>query len=122
MSRPDENDIRQILKTKYRELCFTSRDRDAIAVEATSDEMELMQGQMSAHITMFAFGHRASVLKSVRDALDRLEADLYGVCIQCEAPISEKRLAALPWAPYCVSCQEQVDARQSDEEDGSTYP
>lgn len=30
-------------------------------------------------------------------------------CVECGAPIPEKRLAALPKATRCVSCQEQRD-------------
>lgn len=29
-----------------------------------------------------------------------------GLCAACEQRISPKRLAALPWAKYCIACQE----------------
>jgi DnaK suppressor protein len=45
-------------------------------------------------------------LRLVNEALDRLEAGDYGVCLSCDQPIAEKRLRALPWARYCVVCQE----------------
>jgi len=47
-------------------------------------------------------------LRLVEEALDRLEAGDYGVCLSCDEPIAEKRLRALPWARYCVTCQEMV--------------
>jgi DnaK suppressor protein len=47
-------------------------------------------------------------LRLVEEALDRLEAGDYGVCLSCDEPIAEKRLRALPWARYCVTCQELV--------------
>ncbi len=47
-------------------------------------------------------------LRLVEEALDRLEAGDYGVCLSCDEPIAEKRLRALPWARYCVVCQEMV--------------
>ena len=47
-------------------------------------------------------------LRLVEEALDRLEAGDYGVCLSCDEPIPEKRLRALPWARYCVTCQEMV--------------
>ena len=34
-----------------------------------------------------------------------------GVCLECEEPISAKRLDAVPWARYCVACQERIAAR-----------
>ena len=45
-------------------------------------------------------------LKLVEEALDRLRSGDYGVCLACERPIPPKRLQALPWARYCVPCQE----------------
>ena len=47
-------------------------------------------------------------LRLVEEALDRMEAGDYGVCLSCDEPIAEKRLIALPWAQYCVVCQELV--------------
>src|SRR4051794_39056261 len=47
-------------------------------------------------------------LRLVEEALDRMDAGDYGVCISCDEPIAEKRLIALPWAQYCVTCQELV--------------
>src|SRR5260370_35980619 len=47
-------------------------------------------------------------LRLVEEALDRLDAGDYGPCHAGEEPIAEKRLRALPWARYCVTCQDIV--------------
>src|SRR5271157_205821 len=47
-------------------------------------------------------------LRLIEEALDRLDSGDYGICLACEQPIAPKRLAALPWARYCVSCQEEA--------------
>ncbi len=47
-------------------------------------------------------------LRMVEEALDRLEAGDYGTCLACDEPIAEKRLQALPWARYCVKCEEEM--------------
>ena len=47
-------------------------------------------------------------LRMVEEALDRLESGDYGTCLSCDEPIAAKRLAAIPWARYCVTCQELV--------------
>jgi DnaK suppressor protein len=44
----------------------------------------------------------------VEEALDRLRAGDYGVCLTCGDPIAVKRLKAVPWARYCISCQERA--------------
>ncbi|MCX6630153.1 MAG: TraR/DksA family transcriptional regulator [Candidatus Solibacter sp.] len=47
-------------------------------------------------------------LRLVEEALDRLDAGDYGTCLACDEPIAEKRLRALPWARYCVTCQDNA--------------
>src|ERR1051326_5672215 len=47
-------------------------------------------------------------LRLIEEALDRLHSGDYGICLSCEETIPEKRLKALPWARYCVVCQEEV--------------
>jgi DnaK suppressor protein len=51
-------------------------------------------------------------LRLIEEALDRIHSGDYGVCLACEEPIPSKRLHALPWARYCVSCQEEVGVLQ----------
>lgn len=47
-------------------------------------------------------------LRLVEEALDRVHSGDYGICLSCEQPIPAKRLLALPWARYCVQCQEEI--------------
>ena len=47
-------------------------------------------------------------LRLVEQALDRLSSGDYGICLGCEEPIPHKRLHAVPWAQYCVECQEML--------------
>jgi DnaK suppressor protein len=55
-------------------------------------------------------------LRLIDEALDRLASGDYGICLSCEEEIPNKRLAALPWAKYCVSCQENVNMEPAVEE------
>jgi len=48
-----------------------------------------------------------AVLREIEDALDRLREGTYGTCMDCGIAISQKRLEAVPWARYCVTCQER---------------
>ncbi|MEK7407047.1 MAG: TraR/DksA C4-type zinc finger protein [Acidobacteriota bacterium] len=51
-----------------------------------------------------------ALLREIRAALERLDGGVYGVCQQCGEPIDGKRLDALPWAAFCVPCQERLAA------------
>ena len=43
-------------------------------------------------------------LKDVDDALERLDAGTYGLCLRCSAPIGSDRLEAMPATRYCITC------------------
>jgi len=45
-------------------------------------------------------------LRSLNHALNRIEAGEYGDCVMCGKEIAVARLEAIPWARYCVDCQE----------------
>jgi DnaK suppressor protein len=59
--------------------------------------------------------HRAATarqkLRTLKQALERLQQGSFGECAECGGDIELKRLAAIPWARYCVRCQ---DARERD--------
>ncbi|MBV8137740.1 MAG: TraR/DksA family transcriptional regulator [Deltaproteobacteria bacterium] len=44
-------------------------------------------------------------LKYLDEAISQLEAGTYGTCAGCHESIPIERLIALPFAPYCLSCQ-----------------
>jgi DnaK suppressor protein len=44
----------------------------------------------------------------VADALDRIEDGTFGKCRQCGCDISNGRLQAVPYTPYCVSCAQNA--------------
>lgn len=45
------------------------------------------------------------VLEAIDAALKRIEDGTYGTCVNCGKPISEERLAAIPWATHCIDCK-----------------
>ncbi len=58
-------------------------------------------------------------LRMIEESLDRLDSGDFGVCLGCEEPIPAKRLKALPWARYCVSCQESIGAEMDPDARGT---
>ncbi|MEU4693848.1 TraR/DksA C4-type zinc finger protein [Actinoplanes sp. NPDC023714] len=43
-------------------------------------------------------------IAEVDEALGRVEAGTYGVCERCAEPIAAERLAARPFARFCIGC------------------
>ena len=47
----------------------------------------------------------AATVARIDEALGRLDAGTFGVCIECEETISDKRLRALLFAVRCQTCE-----------------
>lgn len=56
--------------------------------------------------------NQQKLLAEVEEALKRIEQGSYGLCVQCQRPIPEKRLLIIPWAARDVACQKQHDAQE----------
>ncbi|MGB5696756.1 MAG: TraR/DksA family transcriptional regulator [Polyangiales bacterium] len=51
----------------------------------------------------------ATELDQVNQALARLDAGEYGLCTECDEPIAEAGLKALPYATLCIQCAEAAE-------------
>jgi DnaK suppressor protein len=78
--------------------------------EHPHDEGDLSQQSHEEWIFLNRNTLEIKLLREVLAALQRIEHGTYGVCYECEEPISAKRLDAVPWAKFCVSCQERIAA------------
>lgn len=50
-----------------------------------------------------------TMLRQVRDALQRIKDGTYGKCVVDGGPIEEKRLNAIPWTQYCIHHQQSLE-------------
>jgi len=48
-------------------------------------------------------------LQLVEEALLRVDGARFGTCQVCSDPVERKRLEAVPWAKYCLGCQEKKE-------------
>ena len=80
-----------------------------------SDEGDLSQQSHEEWIFLNRNTLDMKLLREVQDALHRIEIGTYGTCHECDEPISTKRLEAVPWAKFCVTCQDLVVARAEEE-------
>ena len=52
------------------------------------------------------------LLHQVNEALERIEANEYGLCVACKKPIPATRLKAIPHAQTCLKCQELRESKK----------
>ena len=82
----------------------------------TPDPVDLAVSNYSKNVQLALSENESRQLELIDEALERLEDDEYGVCQNCETEINPKRLAAIPWARYCLDCQQLREQGLLDED------
>ena len=115
MNEADVNRYKAVLMRTRNAIVGKSREREAIWVAQSNELMETVQLAAEREFAIRALEFEKKYLTQVDAALQRIEDGEFGICLECEEPISPKRLTAVPWATYCLRCQEVEDRRQAEE-------
>lgn len=114
MPETELNEFKKILESRQTELEHMVRNRDGIVIEKSADALDEIQHAAQRELAIRNLDRDSNLLRNVRSALRRIEVASFGICVRCEEEISPKRLAAVPWAPFCIRCQELADRRHDD--------
>jgi DnaK suppressor protein len=55
--------------------------------------------------------NQQGTLDQIHEALDRVKAGTFGLCLECHQPIAKPRLQALPYTAYCIECARKMESR-----------
>jgi DnaK suppressor protein len=109
MERADIQRYRHTLETLLNALEQPLGKRDQIAIETSADALDQVQGAANREMAVRQLESESGRLREVRQAIRRIDDGVYGVCLRCDSDISPKRLSAVPWAAYCLNCQDQAE-------------
>ena len=109
MGKNEVNRFRDVLAAKVAELERLIRQRDGIKVERSADQLEEIQAASQRALAVCNLDRDFNQLRGARAALRRIQEGSSGTCQQCDDDIHPKRLAAVPWATFCIRCQESAD-------------
>src|SRR5581483_3722659 len=112
MTKAELERLKSILEAKQAELSKGLRNRDEIAIEKTPDALDEVQLAGERELAIRNLDREAALLRNVRAALFRVADGSYGTCLHCEEEIKPKRLDAVPWAAFCIRCQEAADRHE----------
>ena len=114
MTKSELNRFKRTLEARQTELAKVLRNREGIAIEKSPDALDEVQHAAERELAIRNLDRESHLLRHVKAALQRIDEGSYGTCLRCEEEISPRRLEAVPWAAYCIRCQEIVD-RSEDE-------
>jgi DnaK suppressor protein len=110
MTKIELNEFRKAFKHRQAELESRNRNRGALVIETSPDELDGIQRGQERDLAIGTFDRDSKLLREVRAALRRVGAGTFGICADCEEYISMKRLAAVPWTASCIVCQTAADS------------
>ena len=109
-ARTNHNEVRSILLIRKQELeeefshLDADRDDDQIqdpADQASSSALETLKSSLQSN--------EYEEYKMIMNALEMIEEGAYGLCADCNEPISSRRLESYPNAARCLVCQETAE-------------
>ena len=117
MTKLQIKDIKQKLLAE-RELLIEKLKGNDLSIDdaETPDPVDLAVRNYSKNVMLAVSENESKQLTQIDEALLRIEDEEYGPCQNCEKEINSKRLAAIPWARYCLDCQELLEQGLLDEE------
>jgi len=113
MNEADVNKYRTLLMAKRKEIVGMSPRREDLWIVQSNEQIETVQLAGQREFAARTLERDAKSLMQIGAALKRIDDGEFGICLDCEEPISPKRLAAVPWAAYCLRCQEMHDAQEA---------
>jgi len=113
MNEADVNKHRTLLLAKREEIAGKSPRREDLWIVQSNEQIETVQLAGQREFAARTLEREAKSLMQIGAALKRIDDGAFGICLDCEEPISPKRLAAVPWAAYCLHCQEMHDAQEA---------
>ena len=123
MNNTDFNKLKTALQTKLIAIATGPDKRGGIVIQHSVDVLDQTQFAAERDLVVSLLNHDTQMSRRLKGALQRMEEGTYGVCLACEESIGVKRLQALPWAEFCLRCQERSDMTAAgiligDREDG----
>ena len=103
-----------------RALLEKQRWLEGLAREARAQDLDILEGERADEVDLasaetlqvFALKLRTRerhLAGKIRLALERMEDGTFGICENCEEPISPARLEARPEATLCIDCKEDQE-------------
>src|SRR5882724_7785525 len=110
MDRKSIDRFKKSLQDRHRELQSGVAKIQHIAQhDHSKDEGDRANTSLAREIDLAQKSRDRALLALVDAALKRISEGTFGDCLNCGQEINAKRLEAIPWVRYCITCQELID-------------
>ena len=116
MTKAQTIHFKKAMEDKRRELLGDIHSQSSrIKIEDSEhDPIDQVQSMHFREESATHLGRRSRILAEIELSLHAMSEGSYGLCIDCEEPISLKRLESIPWAPRCIHCQQALELHEAE--------
>ncbi len=97
--------IKKRLLEMRADLSRSVRRQDEVDTNDNGDSVDQAQLSIEKELLFELSDNERVTLDQIEAALRKIEKGTYGLCESCQKPIAKARLEALPFARYCIVCQ-----------------
>lgn len=108
----DTNDLNYFRELLERELKFLLEKAEETVWELVgaspnneADELDRVTQDLSRNNVFRIRSRESRLIRKIRESLQAIQDGTYGICEDCEEPISLERLKARPVTTYCITCK-----------------
>jgi len=94
------------------EISRRSKATTEAGAQDIGDILDSVSEERTRELDMILTDREKRKLQQIDDALDRIEENSYGQCEECGVKIPKARLKVLPFAKFCVECQEKMEREE----------
>ena len=99
------------IKSIARDVSTTPRDASGDLSAYTVHMADMAADTYERELSMNIVSSEQEILYQIDDALKRLDDGSFGLCQQCNQPITMSRLRAVPYASLCIACQRSKEQK-----------
>ncbi len=104
--------IKELLEKKKKEilsLYYQDFKEGQIKTIEPEDFIDMATSGYERELHLSLSDTERKTLEEIEQALQRLETGQYGICQNCGKTIQIPRLKAVPWARFCIKCQQMYE-------------
>lgn len=81
----------------------------SLETDGTQDSADQCVVNLSKESLFEQSSQKRTMLRLIEAALQRMTEGSFGICVGCSDEIQTRRLHAVPWTQFCLSCQEELE-------------
>ncbi len=102
-------ECKEKLLKKYEELMSLQKDVKTLLFDEIGDEADIADSVLGKEMVQELTDTQRKILDLISLSLEKIDKGTYGICEHCGKMITKKRLKVLPWAKYCIKCQNNIE-------------